>query len=126
MVKEERKKVNYDKYIREGLEMKRLTLRKSLEWLDKLPEDYTFSTEELVYKKLGKLEDIADLCEKITKLPIYKKCCNNTIYEADYRGLNTAYNFLTDYIEVYGSDCEDSLSVEKYEIDWAFSREELI
>ncbi len=104
--------------------MKRLTLKRSLEWLDSLPEDYTFSTEELVYKKLGKLEDIADLCEKITKLPIYKNGLNK-IYEEDYTSLSTAYNFLTNNIEVYGYECEDTLPVDKYGIDWAFTEEEL-
>lgn len=37
--------------------MERLTNKSVLERMNKFPKDYTFSTEELIYKKLGKLED---------------------------------------------------------------------
>ena len=109
--------------------MKRLTLWKSLEWLNSRPKDYVYSDDELRYIKLGKLENIADLCEKITKLPIYQKQ-SEIIYQIDYRNFSVAYNFLTNCIEVY--DCygvegfEESLPVDKYGIDWAFTEEELI
>lgn len=105
--------------------MRRFTSIWTLKQLDNLPKDYTFSTEELIYKKLGKLEDIADLCEKITKLPICKKCLD-VIYCQFYIGLNITYNFLTNCIEVYDLTYRrDVLHVDKYGIDWAFTREEL-
>lgn len=77
-----------------------------------------------VANKLGRYEDIEEMCEKISKQPIYKKCLD-IIYCQVYTGLHIAYNFSTKQIEVFGYECEDALSVDKYGIEWAFSKEEL-
>ena len=83
--------------------------------------------------KLGQLEDIEELIEKMYKQPIYKKC-GVYIYERNYTtDKNILYNFKNKNIEIYeiidGIHNEylfvDELKVEGYGKTWALTREEL-
>lgn len=79
--------------------------------------------EEDLYE-LSRYEYIEEMCEKISKQPIYKKYLN-IVCEENYTSCHIAYNFSTKQIEIFGYECEDALSIDKYGIEWAFSKEEL-
>ena len=109
--------------------MKRLTDKKVLDEMSKLPKAYAFSTEELIYKKLGELENAEELCEKIGNQPIYKKGPANIIYKEDYSKdccFTILYNFSTKCIEITAHENKDILPISKYGLTWAFNKEELV
>ena len=54
-------------------------------------------------QKLGPLEDIEELCEKIVSQPIYEKFIDTgEIHEEDYSYYKALYNFRKRRIEIYG------------------------
>lgn len=77
-----------------------------------------------VFNKLKQLEDVEEMCEKISKQPIYKKYLN-TVCKEDYTSLHIAYDFSTNHIEMFCHEYEDTLSVEDYGKTWAFTKGEL-
>ena len=75
--------------------------------------------------KLGKLEDIEELCIKISKQPIYIKS-GNYIEKLDFREYYIFYYFEDDSIHIYAADgLVYSLGVKSYGENWALTEKEL-
>ena len=101
--------------------MKRLTERRNGLYYD---------IEECVVsncsQKLGQLEDIEELCEKIVSQPIYEKYEDNgKIHKEDYTEYKALYNFKERRIELYGYEFINWFELDNYGITWALTKEEL-
>ena len=101
--------------------MKRLTERRNGLYYD---------IEECVVsncsQKLGRYEDIEELCEKIVSQPIYEKYEDNgKIHKEDYTEYKALYNFKERRIELYGYEFINWFEVDNYGKTWALSEEEL-
>ena len=80
-----------------------------------------------IVEKLGQLEDIEELCEKIVSQPIYKKFINTgTISKKNYIGCYALYNFKDRSIDIYDDEFINSFGVEDYGKTWALTKEELL
>ena len=77
-----------------------------------------------LYKKLGKLEDAEELCEKVVEQPIY---FNGIIVEKNFAGHTALYQFKTGRVFLF--DLADryvlSLDPQYYGKAWALTKEEL-
>ena len=79
------------------------------------------------YNKLGQLEDIEELCEKIAEKPIYEKFYDtHEIHEEDYTECSILYNFKEKRIEFYECDFVNYLYLKDYGKWWALTKEELL
>lgn len=80
------------------------------------------------FNKLGQLEDIEELCEKIVSQPVYvKNEYTNDIYEEDCTDCGALYDFRTKKIVIYdGREFEDWFDLKNYKKTWAFSKDELL
>lgn len=79
-----------------------------------------------MYKKLGKLEDIEELCEKVTKQPYYTKDPDGTISETDDTDCAALYSFEKNAIVLsYFGECCFGLKINEYGKTWALTKEEL-
>ena len=101
--------------------MKRLTERRNGLYYD---------IEECVVsncsQKLGQLEDIEELCEKVVSQPIYEKYEDNgKIHKEDYTEYKALYNFKERRIELYGYEFINWFELDNYGITWALTKEEL-
>ena len=101
--------------------MKRLTERRNGLYYD---------IEECVVsncsQKLGQLEDIEELCEKVVSQPIYEKYEDNgKIHIEDYAEYKALYNFKERRIELYGYEFIHWFELDNYGITWALTKEEL-
>ena len=101
--------------------MKRLTERRNGLYYD---------IEECVVsncsQKLGRYEDIEELCEKIVSQPIYEKYGDtDDIHKEDYKGYAALYNFKERRIELYGYEFINWFEVDNYGKTWALTKEEL-
>lgn len=77
-------------------------------------------------QKLGQLEDVEELCEKIVSQPIYEKYEDNgKIHKEDYTEYQALYNFNERRIELYGYEFINRFELDKYGITWALTKEEL-
>ena len=77
--------------------------------------------------KLGKLEDIEELCEKVTERPIYFKSLDG-IVKKSFAGHNALYQFETGRVFLF-DDADRyvlSLDLQYYGKAWAFTKEELL
>ena len=80
----------------------------------------------LATNKLGQLEDIEELCEKIVSQPIYKKYVDNgEIHIEDYTEYQALYNFKERRIELYGYEFINWFEIDKYGKTWALTKGEL-
>ena len=80
----------------------------------------------LATNKLGQLEDVEELCEKIVSQPIYEKYEDNgKIHKEDYTEYKALYNFKERRIELYGYEFINWLELDKYGKTWALTKEEL-
>lgn len=76
--------------------------------------------------KLGKLEDVEELCKKIVKKPVYEKVRGNII-KTDYTKFSASYNFKTNAIYLLdGIEVAWVLDVDCYGKTWATTKEELL
>ena len=101
--------------------MKRLTERRNGLYYD---------IEECVVsncsQKLGQLEDIEELCEKVVSQPIYEKYEDNgKIHIEDYTEYKALYNFKERRIELYGYEFIHWFELDNYGITWALTKGEL-
>ena len=77
--------------------------------------------------KLGQLEDIEELCEKIVSQPIYEKYVDNgEIHEEDYTEYRALYNFKERTIEIYGYEFINGFKLDNYGKTWALTKEKLL
>ena len=77
-------------------------------------------------QKLGQLEDIEELCEKVVSQPIYEKYEDNgKIHIEDYTEYKALYNFKERRIELYGYEFINWFELDNYGITWALTKEEL-
>ena len=75
--------------------------------------------------KLGKLEDVEELCKKVVKKPIYEKVGGN-IHKNDYTKFYALYNFKTNVIYLMdGIQVAWVLDIDCYGKNWAITQEEL-
>lgn len=93
--------------------------------------EYVFPSVRLndVILKLGQLEDIEELCEKIVEKPIYMKYRDTgEIAEQDYTDCTAAYRFDTKTIELHYAETGDFdmyFELAEYGKEWALTKEEL-
>jgi len=79
-----------------------------------------------VASKLGKLEDIEELCEKVTKQPYYQKYSDGTISKVDDTDCIALYYFEENAIVlIYAGEWYDNLKINEYGKTWAITKEEL-
>ena len=110
--------------------MNRLTNKKVLDEMSKFPKDYTFSSEELIYNKLGQYEDVDEelgidyiTFNKLRKAnKIYYLNDNNEIMEVEVYSIDLincclSAMIISPYINVW--------SFKEYGKTWALTREEL-
>ena len=110
--------------------MNRLTNKKVLDEMSKFPKDYTFSSEELIYNKLGQYEDVDEelgidyiTFNKLRKAnKIYYLNDNNEIMEVEVYSINLincclSAMIISPYINVW--------SFKEYGKSWALTREGL-
>lgn len=104
-----------------AVEYKRLTN------IEKYADQRIFWKKNLgdIYNKLSQYEDIEELCEKISLQKVYQKLDDGSIIEDDYSDCSILYNFKENRFEMYEYDFINWLEIDKYKIEWAFSREEL-
>lgn len=76
--------------------------------------------------KLGQLEDIEELCIKMTTQIIYEKFSNTNIGKLDFIGYSTAYDFENNCIMVYKGHEATIYSVNEYGKTWALTKEVLL
>lgn len=76
--------------------------------------------------KLGQLEDIEELCIKMTTQPIYEKFFKTNICKLDFIGCNTAYDFKNNCIIVYKDSIATIYFINRYGKTWALTKEELL
>ena len=77
--------------------------------------------------KLGRLEDIEDLCEKIVSQPIYEKYVDTgEIHEEDYTEYRALYNFKERTIEIYDFEFINGFKLDNYRKTWALTKEKLL
>jgi len=77
-------------------------------------------------QKLGKLEDIEELCEKVTKQPYYQKYLDGTISKVDDTDCTALYSFEENAIAlIYAGEWYGSLKINEYGKTWALTRKEL-
>ena len=77
--------------------------------------------------KLGQLEDIEELCEKIVSQPIYEKSVDTgEIHEEDYTEYRALYNFKERTIEIYGYEFINGFKLDNYGKTWALTKEKLL
>ena len=89
-------------------------------------ENYVNTDLTIAIDKLGQLEDIEELCEKIVSQPIYEKYEDNgQIHKEDYTEYRALYNFEERRIELYGYECINGFELDKYGKTWALTKEEL-
>lgn len=89
-------------------------------------ENYVNTDLTLAIDKLGQLEDIEELCEKIVSQPIYEKYEDNgKIHKEDYTEYKALYNFKERRIELYGYEFINWFELDNYGITWALTKEEL-
>ena len=86
---------------------------------------------DAILDKLGRLEDIEEIIEKMHTQPIYQKC-KIVMIDLDYTNKHILYNFKNNTIEIYEViEVYDEysfiglLKVEDYGKTWAFTKEEL-
>ena len=85
-----------------------------------------WADNEEALDKLGQLEDIEELCEKIVSQPIYEKYEDNgKIHKEDYTEYKALYNFKERRIELYGYEFINGFEVDNYGKTWALTKEEL-
>ena len=101
--------------------MKRLTERRNGLYYD---------IEECVVsncsQKLGRYEDIEELCEKIVSQPIYEKYEDNgKIHKEDYTEYKALYNFKERRIELYFGDYSVYFELDSYGKEWSLCCEDL-
>lgn len=79
-----------------------------------------------VIDKLGQLEDVEELCEKIVSQPIYEKFRDTgEIHKEKYTDYIALYNFKERRIEIYGFEFIMWFKLDEYGKFWAFTKEEL-
>lgn len=95
-------------------------------------EDYVYTSETRltpsfakVEQKLGQLEDIQELCTKMTAQPLYEKFSKTNICKLDFIGWNTAYDFENNCIIIYKDKKATAYFINNYGKTWALTREEL-
>ncbi len=108
--------------------MNRLTNKKVLDEMSKFPKDYTFSSEELIYIKLGHYEDIEELCEKINDQQFfYKTLVTGKAVKVRFdNSFIILYDFKNKRIHIINYKQDYVLFIEQYGKTWALTREELI
>ena len=85
-----------------------------------------WADNEEALDKLGQLEDIEELCEKIVSQPIYEKYEDNgKIHKEDYTEYKALYNFKERRIELYGYEFINWFEVDNYGKTWVLTKEEL-
>ena len=110
--------------------MNRLT-KKADNNIDYVYGNYIALNEPLksIVNKLGKYEDIEELCEKVKTQTVYQKIYNgyNSQYitEDNFWDCSISYNFEMRLIEIYTYECIDGLKVDDYGKTWSFDRMEL-
>lgn len=105
--------------------MNRLTKKSSNGFLPKYERETKENYYDLV-SKLGRLEDLEELCEKIVSQPIYEKYEDNgKIHKEDYTEYKALYNFKERRIELYGYEFINWFELDNYGITWALTKEEL-
>jgi len=75
---------------------------------------------------VGQLEDIKELCTKMTTQPIYEKFSNTNIGKLDFTRGNTAYDFENKCIVVYKDKYATIYFIKDYGKTWAFTKKELL
>ena len=77
--------------------------------------------------KLGRLEDIEELCEKICSQPIYVKYKDiDEIHEENYTDCQVLYNFKEKRIQMYNCVLINYFKLDSYGKTWALTKEELL
>ena len=77
-------------------------------------------------QKLGRLEDIEELCERVVNQPIYEKYADtHGIHKEDYTDCRALYSFEFNRIELYLHDFVNYFELDQYGKTWAFTKEEL-
>lgn len=78
-------------------------------------------------QKLGPLEDVEELCEKIISQPIYEKFIDTgEIHQEDYTDYKALYNFKERRIEIYDYEFIAWFVLDEYGKTWALTKEELL
>ena len=86
-------------------------------------EDYADYDLTLAIDKLGKIEDVFELIEKMYKKPVCWKSDDGEVY-CDYTDSTILYNPKTNEIEIYEYEFIASYKVEEYGLTWWFKRRE--
>ena len=100
--------------------MNRLTSKNSLYFLDKLSKNYTFSTEELIYKKLGEREDIEERFG--VDLPIIFKAIDEGIYNINGKYVDVYLYSGQRGFALYDRDSSDIYFLKDYGKTWTLTR----
>ena len=106
--------------------MNRLT-KKANHYCDTdIDNEYNFADEDVsivtIVDKLGKIEDVFELIEKMYKKPVYWKSDDGKVY-CDYTHSTILYNPKTNEIEIYEYEFIASYKVEEYGLTWWFKEE---
>lgn len=89
------------------------------EWIDEIKSDTSRAFAINLIDKLGTLEDIFKLIEKMYKKPVCWKSANGEkLYYDDYTCSTILYNPKTNEIEIYYYSFATSYKVEEYGITW--------
>lgn len=103
----------------------RLTKKYSNGYLPQYERETNENYYDLVHK-LGQLEDIEELCEKIVSQPIYEKYLDTgEIHKVNYTEYKALYNFKERRIEVYGYWFINCFKLDSYGKTWALTKEEI-
>ena len=77
--------------------------------------------------KLGQLEDIEELFEKIVSQPIWEKYTDTgEVHQENYTECDALYNFKKNRIELYMYDFVNYFEIDMYGKTWALTKEELL
>lgn len=92
---------------------------------DILPSNCDLTSRSI--NKLGRLEDIEEVCEKLVSQPIYEKYADtHEIHKEDYTECRALYSFEFNRIELYLWDFLMAFELDQYGKTWAFTKEELL
>ena len=89
-------------------------------------ELYPQTNPDSLFDKLGRLEDIAELCEKIeSQQKVCPKNGEGKLYDIDFVGSWCAYDFITDRIIIIQHGDIFAFKMQKYGRTWAVTKGEL-
>lgn len=96
----------------------RLTRKRNIDGVDYIFVSDGTTPKSVAINKLGKLEDIFELIERMYKEPVYFKLDNGDVEYEYYTHSTILYNPKTNEIEIYEYEFIASYKIEEYGITW--------